>query len=194
MFPLTSCKEPTCHMYAATGSEYCFRHSPDREEIQKKCIEDLLSEGVTRNWCITGAEFGPGHLPEGKSVEGSNFAWCTFRRIDFSHVKIVSSFFDFCLFDECVFRDIDCRYSVFAGSKMYGCDFSGSFIVQSNFAGIDAYGCDFSSCDLYFSTFASSYLSDTRFEDDNLNKTDFRFSDRRRVSFRLSNVSEAALS
>jgi uncharacterized protein YjbI with pentapeptide repeats len=63
--------------------------------------------------------------------------------------------------------------------------------MHTNFSGVDTLRCSFDDCDLYFSTFNASFLRDTDFEDCNLKKADFVYTDRRRVSFRYSNWEEA---
>lgn len=191
MFDFTTCSHPGCRSFVATGSDACYRHSKDPGAVRSEAERQLRSPRRLDDWCITGAEFGPFTLPEGKLLAGCDFAWCTFHQVDFSKTHCISSFFDFCLFDRCVFRGIDCRYSVLSGSKLIECDWSGSVIVHTNFIGIDAMETSFDSCDLYFSNFSSSFLRDTSFEDCNLRKADFRFSEQRRVSFRYSNSEDA---
>lgn len=186
MFSFSLCAHPGCHDYVTTGSKFCFRHAPDPKRIEKS-ITDMLLEKESEDICVTGMEFRNLDLTDRRLV-ASNFAFCTFSKVDFSKTKFVSDYFDFCLFDRCLFRDIDCRYSIFSGSKILECDFSGSFIVHSNFTGVDAAQSDFSSCDLYYSAFSESFLTRTKFEDCNLTRADFRFCDCHKVSFRYSNL------
>lgn len=193
MFSFKTCNHPSCHTYVACGTDTCYRHSTEKERLRAYCTMKLESMEVVKDLCITDAEFEGITLPETKEIIASNFAWCTFRDMDFSHAKLISSFFDFCLFEHCTFHDIDCRYSVFSGSEFLHCDFSGSFIVHSNFSGITSIDTSFASSDLYFSSFPTSYLKNTSFEDCNLKKSDFRFSDQKGVSFKYSNYQEARL-
>jgi len=193
MFSFKTCNHPFCHAYVVCDGDTCYRHSTEKERLRALCTMKLKSQEVVKDLCITNAEFEDISLPKGKEIIASNFAWGTFRNIDFSHTELVSSFFDFCLFENCRFLDLDCRYCVFSGSCFLNCDFSGSFIVHTNFSGINSFSTSFSSSDLYFSAFTSSFLKDTSFEDCNLKKTDFRFSDQWRVSFKYSNYQEARI-
>ncbi len=190
MFNFKTCTHPGCHTYVCEQGDFCFRHSPNQEQLQQDCIKLLTSEKDITDYSLTGSEFENLIIPK-KTISASNMAWCTFRDIDFSQSTLINCFFDFCLFERCKFNGIVSRYTVFSGSKMLDCDFSGSMIVHTNFSGIDTYRCNFSDCDLYFSTFNSSFLRDTDFEDCNLKKSDFVYTDQRRVSFRYSNYEEA---
>ncbi|MFA6776462.1 MAG: pentapeptide repeat-containing protein, partial [Sphaerochaetaceae bacterium] len=153
MFPFKTCSHPSCHTYVACCSETCYRHSPEKERLHAFATMKLESQEVVKDLCITDAEFEDIVLPGKKEIIASNFAWSTFRHVDFSHAELISSFFDFCLFEDCRFKDIDCRYCVFSGSEFLTCDFSGSFIVHSNFSGITSIMTSFASSDLYFSAF-----------------------------------------
>ncbi|MCI6675155.1 MAG: pentapeptide repeat-containing protein [Sphaerochaetaceae bacterium] len=190
MFAFRLCAHEGCNHYASTGSNFCLRHSQDQAALLAQARRQLLGPERLDDFCITSAVFDPMQIPQKKTIAGCNFAWCTFHRVDFSGVHLISSFFDFCMFDQCLFHDIDCRYTVFSGSKLVLCDFTGSFIVHSNFSGIDSLSSTFNSCDLYYSNFSSSFLKDTPFEDCNLKKTNFAFTDQRRVSFKYSNPEE----
>ncbi|ADY13285.1 pentapeptide repeat-containing protein [Sphaerochaeta globosa] len=190
MFNFMTCAHPGCRTYICEDGPFCFRHAPDKQVLQKRCIETFLNEEPMVDFSLTGSEFEDLVLPK-KEITASNLAWCTFRNIDFSHSTLINTFFDYCLFERCKFNSILSRYSVFSGSKMIDCDFSGSIIIHTNFCGVDTYRCNFNDSDLYFSTFNSSYLRDTTFEDCNLKKADFVHTDQRRVSFRYSNYEEA---
>jgi len=191
MFSFKTCNHQDCLAYVCCGSDTCYHHSQNKEQLLSLCTEQLSNGQKLLDISITDAEFADVCLPPKKEIVTSNFAWSTFSNIDFSHSKILTSFFDFCLFDNCKFIDLDCRYSVFGGSKFVNCNFSNSLILHSNFSGVDCRNCDFSSSDLYYSNFASSYLRDSSFEDCNLKKADFSFIDQRRVSFKYSNYQEA---
>ena len=108
MFNFKTCEKPPCNTYICGEGPFCFRHSPNKEDLYKNCLASLLGDSDVIDLSITGAEFENLTLPK-KGFVSSNMAWCTFRDIDFSACTFITSFFDFCLFENCRFNGINSR-------------------------------------------------------------------------------------
>ena len=190
LFELVECAINGCGFPAVTGTGKCIHHSDDREELTRR-----IAELLTGNEKVAGLSASYIELSDlainGKRLNASGLSHGVFNGIDFSGSSFRLIFFDFCEFTNCIFRDVDMKYTVFAGATLTTCDFSSSDILHCNFNGISAKKCVFDESDLYFSTFAHSTFIDSSFNDCNLKKVRFNNSKRENVSFKYSNYEEA---
>ena len=79
---------------------------------------------------------------------------------------------------------------IFSGSTFLGCTFLNSSITHTNFNGSVLRDCDASGSDLYYSSFAHAHIHNTKMEDCNVRKADFRHTLQYNLSFRWSNYRE----
>ncbi len=193
MFSLKRCQNPGCTAYTFNGGDFCYHHSPDKDE--KKAVVDnaLIYDHAIRDLSITAADFRSVDTRDGLRITGMNFSFCVFDSCTFTNTILLSSFFDFCLFLHCTFRGIEGRYNVFSGSKFIDTTINDSVIIHSNFMGIETEGCNFSSNDFYYSNFSLSHLVNTSLEDCNLKRTSFRSVSTKGVSMKYSNPEAAYL-
>lgn len=190
MFSFRKCQEKDCTTYALPDSPYCYHHTSDKDGVLRRLEENIRKERNLENISLVNAEFDGMDFSE-CFIGFSNFSFCTFHDCNFSSSRMISNFFDFAIFENCRFIDIEARYNVFSGSMLVKTDFTGSNLILSSFMGIDCYQSTFNSTDLYFSNFSLSKLINTSFEDSNLKRCSFRSALLRSVSFKYSNPEEA---
>ena len=166
MFTSQICSHPGCKSYVSAPFGTCFHHSGSKEkEIILESLRKTLSSRTTvRDVSIIGGDFENLDI-SGKSIWASNFSFSTFRSCDFSSSRISTSFFDMCIFIDCVFSELSARYCVFSGSRITRCSFAMSTMFNCNLIGLDCLDNDFSSSDLYFSNFSMSRIENTKFEE-----------------------------
>ena len=193
MFSLKRCEAQDCSAYTFDGGEFCYHHSPEKDEIKKSVIYSMLNAHALRDRSIAAADFRNIEMKKGLRITGMNFSFCVFDNCIFTNSIIISSFFDFCLFLNCRMTNIEGRYAVFSGSTFYNCTINDSVIIHSNFMGIETDSCDFSGNDFYYSNFSLSRLLNTSLDDCNLKRTSFRSAMTKGVTFRYSNPEEAYL-
>ncbi|NLZ77810.1 MAG: pentapeptide repeat-containing protein [Spirochaetales bacterium] len=183
MYSFTRCKEPSCPRYATHASGYCLEHDPAQD------LRPTLSSSVLDSVSISDWRWDTKDL-SGKRILGSLFGYSTFHSVSFARTTVLNSNFSFCLFEKCVFDESTIRYSIFSGSTFLGCTFRNSRITHTNFNGSVFSDCDASGSDLYYSSFAHAHLHDTKLEDCNVRKADFRHTLQENLSFRWSNYRE----
>ena len=190
MFSFKKCSVENCHTYALRDSEYCYHHTADKKSVLDKLIRMANEEKRMENISIVNAEFEEIDFSH-CFIGFSNFAFCTFRSCIFSSARLISNFFDYAVFENCILKDLEARYNVFSGATIIKSDFSGSNLILSSFMGADSYQSTFDNTDLYYSNFSLSKLINTSFEDSNLKRCSFRSALLRSVSFKYSNPEEA---
>ncbi len=190
MFQLKSCKHTGCAHFAVHSSDYCFIHSPNRDDLAKH-TEAIFTPDAEINSFSMGHSLLKDKVCTNSRILASNLYHMIYENVDFSGSFFRLCFFQFSHFYNCSFKDCTIHYSIFAGSTFDNCDFTGSDILHTNFEGITASKTQFSDTDLYYSNFVSSDLHKVDFIDCNLKKTDFYNSKREEVNFKYSNVEEA---
>lgn len=183
MYSFTRCKVSSCPRYATHISEYCLAHDP-RQDLAPTLSFPVLDSASLSNWNCTEEDLS------GKRILGSLFSYSTFHGVSFVKTTILNSNFSFCLFEECVFDESTIRYVIFSGSTFLGCTFLNSSITHTNFNGSVMRDCDASGSDLYYSSFAHAHIHNTKMEDCNVRKADFRHTLQDNLSFRWSNYRE----
>ena len=183
MYSFTRCKAISCPRYATHLSEYCLTHDP-AQHLDSTLSSPLLDSVSLSNWKCVKEDLSD------KRILGSLFSYSTFREVSFAKTTILNSNFSFCLFEECTFDESTIRYVMFSGSTFTRCTFLNSSITHTNFNGSIITRCDLSGSDLYYSSFAHSHLHDTKMEDCNVRKADFRHTIQDNLSFRWSNYRE----
>ena len=118
MFSQKKCQVAGCHTYALPGSNVCYHHSKDKEEILRQFSDCLTVRKNISDVSIVEAEFDSLDM-SGLVMHASNFAFCYFRSCNFDNASISTSFFDYSVFDNCTFRNTTIRYSVFSGAFKY---------------------------------------------------------------------------
>lgn len=191
MFSLKHCQSPGCNAYSFDGGDFCYHHSPDKDEKKKSVIDSLENAHAIRDLSVTAADFRNINIKQGLRISGMNFSFCVFENCIFNETVLLSTFFDFCLFIHCSFKGVEGRYAVFSGSTFIECNINDSVIIHSNFMGIEAENSDFSGNDFYYSNFSLSRLVAVSLDDCNLKRTSFRSAMTKSVSFRYSNPEEA---
>lgn len=191
MFPLKRCSASGCNAYTFDGGEFCYHHSPAKENIRKGITNAMESAHALRDMSIVAADFRNIRMRQGLRITGMNFSFCVFDNCVFDKTIMLSAFFDFCLFTRCSFIGTEGRYAVFAGSTFAECEIADSVIIHSNFMGIEAENCSFSGNDFYYSNFSLSRLVNVSLDDCNLKRTSFRSAMTKGVTFRYSNPEEA---
>jgi uncharacterized protein YjbI with pentapeptide repeats len=190
MFELVGCTIDNCRIPAVTGSETCMLHSKNRPALTRRIAKQIAEHEVFAGQSASYIELENLAIND-KRLHATGLSHGIFKNIDFSRSSFRLIFFDFCEFTNCLFREVDMKYTVFAGSTLTSCDFSSSDILHCNFNGITAHTCVFNESDLYFSTFAHSSFTDTNFIDCNLKKVRLNDTKRNNVSFKYSNYEEA---
>jgi len=190
MFDSRRCAEKGCNRPALSGSAGCIVHTNDaaqhvaallRRESGEICLRDLDLPGIR----IEDADLS------GADISGCRLTAVTFVRVKLSSARIHLSFLDRATFEDCDFSETVIQNSVFAGSRLLGCSFQDSEIVQVNFLGIQGERTRFDHSNLYGSRFIAAVLESVSMRDCNLTRAYFDRPHRDAVDFGSSNTNEA---
>ena len=190
MFTYKPCEVPDCSNPSVSFHKRCFRHIEDKDTYRKELLE-FLSEGTAfSDLSLAGVELENCDLPS-KTFVLCGFSHARFRNVTFSGSAFRICFFDFAFFEKCSLTCLEVQNSVYAGTVINDCDFSGSNLIQVNFNNIECGNTSFNGSDLYNSRFIDSRLADVTFVDCNLKNVNFHSSALNRVNFKYSNEEDA---
>ncbi|MEM5947897.1 pentapeptide repeat-containing protein [Spirochaetia bacterium 38H-sp] len=187
-----NCSYPGCSNITCQEDGFCLGHS-SREEKEKAIanIKKLLSEKKRiEGVCMSGIDISELEL------SGHDFYDCVFLGIRAENMSIENASFNLCfgdysVFRNCIFKEINTRFSSFSGSFFEHTVIEDSNILQTNYNGATIKDSAFKSCDLYHSRFISSKIFKSKFYDCNLKRTYFLESKQEDVKFPYCNVEDA---
>jgi uncharacterized protein YjbI with pentapeptide repeats len=190
MFSLSECSEKNCKNKALTFRDKCFKHIKDKDEFLKEIHQYFEHEKILKDLELTGI------ILKDLSIKSKEFHYCNMSQVTFDNVTIESSrlylsYFDFCIFKNCRFNEIDCNFVCFAGSQINNCRYIDSELLRCNFIGLKAENLIFESCDLYSSRFINSILTEVKYDDCNLKRVRFERSTLTDVTYPSCNAEEA---
>lgn len=158
---------------------------PREQDFLEDLNETLIEYVEGRNTGYAGLDLSHRHL-RWVRLTGSLLKDC-----DFSHSTLECVFADFARFENCRFDQAHIFESVFAGSRMINCSFTGVTADLCNFNAIFARDTDFSDASLRATRFINARLSTVKFVNCDVKDALFQFSQRDDVLFKNSNYEEA---
>ena len=200
MFSYKRCTAPNCIHFAisdfdSNGSliesgEFCYAHSIDKNETQKKIYEYINSHEKIIGLNASGITFANIDLTR-KKFYGCNFSHCLFAGLNSHEIRFRMCTLDFATFSDCNFLRCNAHFSSYAGAKFSHVILTGSDLIQDNFCGLSSFQSSFDDSDLYSSYFINAKLIDTSFRNCNIKETIFYEITQQNVSFRQSNTNAA---
>lgn len=190
MFAPQPCTKKGCRRPALAGSSGCVVHTERLEQHVAALLQRRNGEINLRDLDLAGVRIEDADL-SGADISGCRLTAATFVRVNLTSARIHLSFLDRATFEDCDFSKTFMQNSVFAGSRLLGCSFQDSEIVQVNFLGIHGERIRFDHSNLYGSRFIGSVLASVSMRDCNLTRTFFDQPHRDAIDFHSSNTNEA---
>lgn len=187
-----NCSHKNCNNVTCREGGFCLAHSsPETQKRALEKINTLLSNNKKiEGLCVSGIDIS--------SLELSNheFYDCVFIGISAKDITIENSVFTLCfgdysVFKNCIFKEINTRFSSFSGCFIEDVTIEESNILQTNFNGSTIKESSFKSCDLYHSRFINTKIFKSKFYDCNLKRTYFLESKQEDVKYPYCNVEDA---
>ena len=190
MFSSKKCIKEGCSKIAVSNSEYCFTHIDNKKEYTDNLLTYINKNDKIINLNISGI------VLKDIEIKKKEFYSCKFSDIDlentvFNECYVRQCFFDMSSFKKCSFLDTNMKFVSFAGSLFEECKIGMSDFLHTNFNGIKSVKTVFSESDLYFSSFIKADFSDTLYDDCNLRKVKYFFTDISGIKFKNSNQEDA---
>jgi uncharacterized protein YjbI with pentapeptide repeats len=190
MFAPRACAKKGCNRPALSGSPACIVHTPDAAGHVAGLVRRVGGNVILRDLDLAGIRLEDVDLSHAE-ISGCRLTAATFVRVKLASARIHLSFLDRATFEDCDFSQAVMQNSVFAGSRLLGCDLQDSEIVQVNFLGIQGTRIRFDHSNLYGSRFIGAVLESVSMRDCNLTRTFFDLPHRDAVDFHSSNTAEA---